>query len=208
MKALFSALFFGAALAAASPAGAITIVLSDNFDDGDVSDWAVSSSASVTAPVVTTNSDLFTSPGFSLWTYFDAPGGGTGAGIVRASRTFVAPVAGDYDLDLRARSSGCDRCVMSYDILVNDILLLRASEASTTFDTISLDLLGLSAGSHTITLGMHTTASINGRFRAQFDDVVISTAAQIPVGTPEPATMALFGVGLLGLAGLRRRGAQ
>ncbi len=202
---MFPAALLATALAVAAPASAATIVFSDNFDDGDVSDWSVTSSANITVPVVAVDSAFSVSPDYSMIAYFMAPTGGSGEGTVRATQSFTAPVAGNYLLELDARSSGCLGCIMSYDVLVNGTLLVRASEPSATFDDLSFNLLALGAGVHTITLGMHTDAAQSGQFRAQFDNVVISTNAEIPVGTPEPATMALFGAGLLGLAGLRRR---
>jgi hypothetical protein len=193
-----------ATLVLATPAARATVIFSDNFDDGDVSDWTLSNSPNITAPVLTVDTAFFTSPGYSLFTYFDAPGGGTGEGTVRATRSFTAPVAGDYTLDLTAMSMECSGCVVSYDVLVDDISLTRTNE-EVDLEARSFLLSGLGAGSHSITLGMYTTGAMSGRFLARFDDVVISTDAELPVGTPEPATAAILGAGLLGLAGLRRR---
>jgi hypothetical protein len=189
------------ALAAAWPAQAVTLVFADSFDDGDVSDWSVSKSANVSAPVVSVRTDSFHSGPGALWTYFDAPGGGTGAGFVRATHSFTAAVAGDYFLDLWARSSPCSGCTMYFDILVDGVQLLHDGTSQSGFSQRTLTLAGLSAGVHTLTLGMFTDGASNGRFQASFDDVSITTNA-----VPEPASVAMMLAGAAALAALRRRG--
>lgn len=184
---------------AAPVASAATTVFSDNFDDGDVSDWTLTTNYAGTT-FLGVRDDAFVSPGFALYTYLQAPPGGIQL-VVRGSRTFEAPVAGDYVLDLFARSSPCGGCTISYDVLVNGVSLDRKF-APDAFEARSFALTGLAAGEHTLTLGIHTTNASSGRFSASFDDVVISTTAPIP----EPGTWALMagGLGLVLAAGRRR----
>jgi hypothetical protein len=189
-------------LLAATAAQALTVVFADSFDDGSVSDWATSSSANVTAPVVAVRTDSFVSGPGALFAYFDAPGGGTGAGFVRATHSFTAPVSGDYQLDLWARSSPCQGCTMSFDVLVDGVLLQRDGTAPADFAHRSYNLTGLAGGAHTLTLGMFTDGASNGRFNASFDDVTISTEAAL---VPEPAAWSLLLAGLLAGVALRRR---
>ena len=186
---------------AASTASAATTVFSDSFDDGDVSDWTLSTNYGETT-FLGVRSDSFVSPGFALYTYLQAPPGGIQL-VVRGSHTFDAPVAGDYLLDLFARSSPCDGCTISYDVLVDGVLLDRKF-APLAFEARSFALPGLSAGEHTLTLGIHTTNASSGRFNASFDDVVISTTAPIP----EPGTWALMAGGLGILLASGRRGVR
>lgn len=200
MRPRFSRLLSAASLVlATSAASAATTVFSDSFDDGDVSDWTLTTNYGGTT-FLGVRDDVFVSPGFALFTYLQAPPGGIQL-FVRGSRTFDAPVAGDYLLDLSARSSPCDGCTISYDVLVDGVLLARKF-APVAFEARSFSLTGLAAGDHTLTLGIHTTNASSGRFSASFDDVVISTTAPIP----EPGIWALMagGLGILLAAGRRR----
>jgi PEP-CTERM motif len=192
-------------LAAAMPAHALvnigTTVFSDSFDDGDVSDWVVSGSGNITVPVVAVRTDSVVSGPGALWTYFDAPSGGTGAGFVRATHSFMAPVAADYTLDLWARSSACDGCIMHFDVLVDGQSRTRDGTSQAAFSQRSFSLVGLAAGQHMLTLGMYTDAASSGRFQASFDDVRISTLAPVP----EPAAVWLMLGGLVALGAVARR---
>lgn len=91
---------------------------------------------------------------------------------------------------------------MSYDVIVDGVSLDRKFQPD-SFEARSFVLTNLAPGTHTLTLGMHTTNASSGRFNASFDDVVISTTAPVP----EPGTVAMFlaGLGLLTLAARRRR---
>lgn len=204
LRRLAAGVLCGSALVA-MPAQALveigTTVFSDSFDDGDVADWAVSSSSNIVLPVVEVRTDSVVSGPGALWTYFDAPTGGTGAGVVRAAHSFMAPVAADYTLDLWARSSPCSGCTMRFDVLVDGQILSRDGSAPGAFVQRSFSLAGLAAGQHQLTLGMYTDAASSGRFQASFDEVRISTLAPVP----EPAAVWLMLAGMLGLMAGRRR---
>ena len=191
------------ALACAAPASAsLTTVFADTFEDGDVTDWSVTKSGNnISVPQAIVRTDSVHSGNGALWTFFDAPSGGTGAGTVRASHQFTAPVAADYTLTLWARSSACSGCTMSYDVLVDNVSLTRTF-APDTFEQRTFQLSGLGAGTHTLTLGMHTTAASSGRFQATFDDVSITTLAPVP--EPQSVALLLAGLGVVG-AMVRRR---
>lgn len=197
VRLALTAFLFVVATAAAMPLRA-AVIFSDDFEDGNVSDWTVSSSAGVITPVVTVRSDSVHAGSYALYTYFDAPTGGTGANFVRATHSFTAPTAGNYMLDLWARSSPCSGCTMFFDVLVDGVLLAHDGTSPSAFKSVGLSLPGLTASAHTLTLGMYTDAAFSGRFNASFDDVVITSI-------PEPATVALLGAGLLVLGFARRR---
>jgi hypothetical protein len=81
-----------------APATLAGTIFSDDFNDGDVSDWTKTTNYGGTTSV-TARSDSFVSPGFSLETFLLAPPGGTSL-TVDASHGFTAPAAGDYTLTL------------------------------------------------------------------------------------------------------------
>ena len=69
-----------------------------------------------------------------------------------------------------------------------------------------LALPGLSAGSHAITLGMHTTNASSGLFGARFDDVTVTLDRVVPL--PGAAVGGLTAIGALaGVAAWRRKAA-
>ncbi|MGA0850024.1 MAG: hypothetical protein ACO3RX_08730, partial [Chthoniobacterales bacterium] len=69
-------LFVGAAIAMAASASHATVVFSDNFDDGDVSDWAKSDNGGITS-YINTQAALAPGTGLSMIVGFDAPTGGS-----------------------------------------------------------------------------------------------------------------------------------
>ena len=197
-SSLISAVILSIAIVPVAHAVPVT-VFSDDFEDGDVTDWIVTSSAGVITPVVTVRTDSVHSGTYALIDYFDAPTGGAGANFVRASHTFTAPTFGDYTLSLWARSSICSGCTMFFDVLVDNVLLAHDGTSPSAYKFDSFLLSNLSANVHTLTLGMYTDAASSGRFNASFDDVLITR--QVPV----PATLALLSLGLAGLGFSRRR---
>jgi hypothetical protein len=177
-------------------AAAAAIVFSDNFDDGDVSDWSMATNHGGTT-AVTVRSDSVVSPSFALFTYLEPPPAGNDL-YVHAYRDFLAPVTAVYSLDLWARSSPCSGCTISYEVLLDSNSIDRRSTPN-AFEARAYDLGTLVAGTHRLSLGIYTTNASSGRFNASFDDLIVSTAAAVPA----PATLALGALGLLGRA--RRR---
>jgi hypothetical protein len=182
----------------ATVANAQTVVFSDNFDDGDVSDWTKATNYGAST-AVTVRSDAFVSPGFALWTYLDAPPGGSNL-FVTANRSFIAPSAGSYTLSFSAMSVACDVCKITYEAFI-DGTRIASGESPTIFHFESVVIPFLSAGAHTIGLGVATDIAFLGRFNATFDDVAITT----PVPELETYAMLLAGLGLLGFAARRRK---
>ncbi|HEY9191524.1 MAG TPA: PEP-CTERM sorting domain-containing protein [Methyloversatilis sp.] len=190
-------------LASLSGTASAATVFSDNFEDGDVSDWSVSHSANISVPVLAIRTDSVHAGVGALWTYFDAPSGGTGAGYVRASHDFTAAAgATDFVLDLWARSSPCQGCTMFYDVLLDGQQLTHDASAQSSFMGRTFSLGTLATGKHTLTLGMYTTGASSGRFNATFDDIVIS--ANI-AAVPEPESYSMLLAGLCVVTTLARR---
>ena len=76
--------------------------------------------------------------------------------------------------------------------------------APLAYGTRRYDLVGLSAGPHTLTLGMFTDIAFAWRFTTSFDDVAIASAAEDPiVGVPLPSLLLLMGSVLAVIGGRR-----
>ncbi len=165
---------------------ATTVIFSDNFDDGDISDWTKSTNYGSTSAIEASSN--FVVSGLSLNTFLIAPPGGTNL-VVRAEHDFFAPVTGTYTIDMDASSAICGGCTISYDVLVDNVLQVRKN--ITVFENRSFNI-GLSAGTHTLSLGMHTTNASSGQFNAFFDNVVILTEENVPSAVPEPSSFLLL----------------
>jgi len=188
------------------------VIFSDNFQDGNVDGWTLSSShpglnVGIEASLLgggPSGSDILDGTDQSLRTYLIAPpGAGNTGAFTRATTDFNISNAGDYTLDLEARSRNCSSCDIYYEIFVDGFALWDHNSVGAapvlSFEQKSFDLSSLSLGTHTLTLGMYTTASYSGNFQAFFDDVVIHN------NVPEPSILALMVFGILGLSLSRRK---
>lgn len=146
------------------------VIFSDNFDSGNLSGWVKSTNYAAVSNV-TTRSDVYVSAGNSLFVYLDAPPGSLNRLFVTATRHFNVPHAGDYALELYAKSETCDVCTISYEVFIDGARVVSGS--SVAFQRVSVRLPNMTVGTHSIGLGMSTNFAYSGRFNASFDDVVI-----------------------------------
>jgi hypothetical protein len=189
---------FGSLLLAVAPFSATAgVIFSDNFESGTVSGWTLTTDKN---GHIQADSESPYAGTYALEAWFDAPSDATGAGYVRATHSFTVATAGDYTLDLWARSAPCGGCTMSYDIFVNDVQLAHTYADQFEFRTFTLS--GLTAGENTLTLGMYTDGASSGHFSARFDDVSIYNDA---AEAPEPGSAILLGGAALTLCVRRWR---
>lgn len=176
----------GSLLLAAVPFTASAgVIFADNFESGTLSGWTLTTDKN---GHMQADTESVHAGDYALETWFDAPSDATGAGYVRASHAFTVAAEGDYTLGLWAKSAECGGCTMSYDVLLNGDLFTRKNAADFEFRTFTLS--GLTAGEHTLTLGMFTDAASSGHFSARFDNVSIYNDA---AEAPEPGTAFLLG---------------
>lgn len=194
------ATLFAIGSAAPMPATAAT-VFADGFDDGDIGDWSSASNHGGVSGIAI-RTDFVVSPGGALAAFIEAPPGGSSL-FSRALHEFTTSASGDYTLTLAAASAPCSGCTISFDVIVDGVLLDRRA-APLAYEARSYDLADLSAGSHTLTLGMFTTVAFAGRFTASFDDVAItSTLGEPVVDVPLPSSLLLLGSVLAAIASRR-----
>jgi hypothetical protein len=187
---------YGDASASTASNGADTFVLYDDFNSGSVSDWTLSSSCGTGARVA--NSSVYHSSPYSLQNYFT---GRCGAGYSYSSRSFTAPVNGTYAVDFYAKSMGCSGCTVSARLFFdNSQLFTQSISGALQAGTVASSL---TAGTHTVKVGMYTTNAFSGTFQAYFDDIhVRKTASPAPTYSLGSEQLAMDdGAGLSQVAG-------
>jgi len=186
-------------LAAVACVGAqASVVFQDDFESGLV-DWSASSNYDGDTGIAL-RSDFVHGGANALNTFLDHPldAGAISNKYVRASHEFTVTDAGDYLLELWATNTS-----LGYEVLVDD-LLVGTLQSSAVYEQVSHVLSGLSAGTHTLSLGLFVgTGTTGGLYTASFDDVSISSIGGGVV--PEPQSLALVLAALAATAALRRR---
>ena len=196
--------FVGALTTSASAA----TLFSANFNNGDLSGWSLATSNYAgpsgieTVPNGTLNGtnalgvylDKFGPPFVEEFNLF-----------VDASNTFTTSLATNVNLSLEALSVVCQGCIISYYVEFDGTRLATAASQGSVHD-LSFNLGVLAAGSHTLTLGMHTTRAVSGRFESMFDNILLT--GDVAVGAvPLPGALPLFAsvLGLGGFFGWKRK---
>lgn len=197
-----AAIALAASLAAAGTARA-DLVFQDGFEAG-LSDWYIAASYDGDT-FLQLRSDLVHGGAGAMQVGMDHPSDASVVSnrYVRAVREFTLADSGDYLLDLWALNSACSGCGLSFEVLLDDALVLQQTSVD-SYQQVSQLLSGLGAGTHTLALGMFVASAGPGIYSASFDDVTLSTVAG-GGSLPEPTSWALVLAALGAGAALRRR---
>ncbi len=192
----------GLALASLASIGTAqaSVVFSQDFES-PLSGWTPGSTAKPSDAVV---SSAFVYQGAGALHTFIGPGndGDTyGGASVWASIDISLATAGDYVLSLWTASNQCAAC--TYDVQL-DSVSIASGDLDSSWLNVSQALSGLSAGTHTLQVGVTLGKGAFGLNGGFFDDITLTSAAP-PVGVPEPASLLLVGAAVGLLAAQRRR---
>ena len=110
-----------------------------------------------------------------------------------STRTFTVPTTGNYNVSATIGTAECGGCTMFSKLLLDGRLIFNEPGTSfgvATHPPVVFDktVVPLSAGTHSVTMQMQTTAACSGFFVADFDDISIkpttSASTPPPVGGP------------------------
>jgi hypothetical protein len=185
-----------AAILFAVPAAAGELIQNGGFETGDITGWTE------VGNYIPTGFNHATSSNFVGMTpyagnYFFEFGNYTDEGSAGISQTMGTVSGQTYDLSFEWSTGGADAPGdQSYLVLWdgNVVDSISTNTGSTPWTLASLDVTG--TGHDTLTIEGYRNYGYNG-----IDNVSVTGA----VPAPEPGTLALFGIALLGLGGLRLR---
>lgn len=144
-------------LVAPGAASALTIYEND-FETGDITDFVLTEATVATglsADFIAVDSPAIGDGALRVALTKQQNTGNDLNPIARVTAEIFVPVAAsDYVLDISARTSVCNGCVVSYDVLMDGGLLERDADTA-AFAAESYALGFLSVGVHLLTLGVH-----------------------------------------------------
>jgi hypothetical protein len=203
-RATASRIATAAALSAAAllagTAAQATVVFADDFE-GPFGAWSAGGTAKPNDAVL--SGDYTHQGGGALFTFIGADGDGNAYGgeSVWGSLDISLAAGGDYSLSLWTAANLCSDC--SYDVQFDGVSV-ASGVLGANWAQVSQGLTGLSAGLHTLQVGITLGASAVGLNGAYFDDITLTSVAP-PVNVPEPTSLLLAGAAVALLAAQRRR---
>jgi len=122
------------------------------------------------------------SPNWGFVGVNDFVAGCNGAIQTKVAKTFTVSTEDDYNVSTTLGATGCDICTVSAQLFTDGALVLDAQGTTLSPFTprpasqLKQATVHLTAGSHTIEIGMHSNLACNGEFGAYFDDIKVESA--------------------------------
>jgi hypothetical protein len=168
----------------------------DDFDDGDVSDWSESlcqrrnSGQTCLVDVITSPTPVPSEPFWGMSAIRDSVAGCAGSIASKHAKTFTAPVSGNYEVSSVMFGARCDICDVFARLFVDgQQVLVKKGERINSGEgpqppELKSAVIPLTAGPHTIEMGMTSNIACFGLFRGEFDNIDIKQTTASPSTLP------------------------
>jgi hypothetical protein len=165
------------------------VIFEEKFDDG-ISGWTQTvcqrgSGQTCFISTVTTPTPVPSPPNWGASGLLDTtPGTCTSPVSSRHSKTFTVPTAGNYEVKSVMFGSICSGCTVKAQLYIDSVRILeRAGQrlgVTPPQPPVTLSaVVSLTAGQHSIQIGMTSDLACSGTFQGEFDDISITRVSTI-----------------------------